>query len=214
MNLLHHLCQYFLHIDQHLAVFVMTYGTWIYGLLFLIIFCETALIILPFLPGDSLIFAAGTLAAQNNDLFNVHLLFILLTAASIIGNGVNYFLGRLCGEKVFQNDRSWLFKKKHLINAHHFFERYGGKAIVFARFIPIARTFVPFVAGMGYMRYRRFLMFNALGAFLWIGSLIYVSFLFGNIPVIKEHFSTVILGIIAISVTPIAVDFLRRRVSG
>lgn len=211
MNTLQMVCDCILHLDQYLTVFIAQYGFWIYGLLFLIIFCETALIVFPFLPGDSLLFTAGTLAAHSESHFNIHLLFVLLTLASIMGNGVNYFLGHLFGQKLFANNTSRLFNRNYLAKAHVFFEQYGGKAIILARFIPIVRTFVPFVAGMGYMIYRRFFYFNAIGAFLWIGGLLYISYLFGNIPVVKEHFSVVIISIILLSLVPPVIEFFRRR---
>jgi membrane-associated protein len=147
---------FILHLDQYLVAFVATYGAWTYAILFLIIFCETGLVVTPFLPGDSLLFAAGTLSANSAGTFNIHLLFILLVTASILGNGLNYFIGKLIGPKVFHSPQSFLFNKKYLEKTHRFYEEYGGKTIIIARFIPIIRTFAPFLAGMGYMGYRRF----------------------------------------------------------
>ncbi len=210
MEILSHLLNFILHIDQHLIAFVSDYGVWAYVLLFLIIFCETGLVVTPFFPGDSLLFAAGALAASSDQAINIHLLFILLVIASILGNGLNYLLGRFVGSKLFRSENSLLFNKKYLEKAHRFYEQFGGKTIIIARFIPIIRTFAPFVAGIGYMTYRRFFIYNIIGAIIWIGSLLYVSYWFGNLPFIKDHFSSVILAIIVISLLPPAIELLRR----
>lgn len=201
---------YILNIDDHLLNFVSMYGAWAYAVLFMIIFCETGLVITPFLPGDSLLFAAGALAANSDNALNVHLLFILLATASVIGNTLNYLIGRFLGPKVFCSQKSWLLNKSHLDEAHSFYQRYGGKTIIIARFIPIVRTFAPFVAGVGYMSYSSFLFYNLISAILWIGSLLYISYWFGNIPLVKDHFSYVILGIIALSLIPPILEILRR----
>lgn len=211
METLHHLLSFILHIDNHLTAFVTDYGMWTYALLFLIIFCETGLVITPFLPGDSLLFAAGAIAAGSSEALSIHLLFILLVIASITGNGLNYFIGRLIGPKIFFSNKSWFFNKDYLIKAHQFYEQFGGKTIIFARFIPIIRTFAPFVAGIGYMSYRRFYAYNIAGAILWIGSLLYLSFWFGNLPAVKEHFSYIVLGIIGISLLPPIIEVMRRK---
>jgi membrane-associated protein len=211
MDIIHFLLNFILHLDQHLISFVTTYGTWTYVLLFCIIFCETGIIFTAILPGDSLLFAAGALTANVSDIINVHVLFILLVTASVLGNGLNYFIGKWLGPKVFRSNHSWIFNQKHIDKAHQFFERYGGKTIIIARFIPIIRTFAPFVAGIGYMTYRQFFIYSVVGAFLWIGLLVYGSFLFGNIPVVKEHFSIVIIAIVVLSVLPAFVEILRRK---
>lgn len=211
METLHQLLNFILHIDNHLIFFVTHYGLWTYGLLFLIIFCETGLVVTPFLPGDSLLFAAGAIAAGSSNALNVHLLFLLLVLASVIGNDLNYFIGRFIGPKIFSSNKSWFFNKNYLVKAHNFYERFGGKTIIFARFIPIIRTFAPFVAGIGYMKYRQFFFFNLTGAILWIGSLLYLSYWFGNLPAVKEHFSYIILAIIVISLLPPVIEVLRRK---
>jgi membrane-associated protein len=213
MESLHQLLSYVLHIDQHLILFVSTYGAWTYALLFLIIFCETGLVVTPFLPGDSLLFAAGTIAASSGGSLNIHLLFLLLVIASIIGNGVNYFIGRLVGPKVLFSNKSWLFNKKYLGKAHAFYERFGGKTIIIARFIPILRTFAPFVAGVGYMSYARFYLYNIAGAILWIGSLLYSSYWFGNLPIVKENFTSLVFAIIGISLLLPIIGIIRHKCS-
>jgi membrane-associated protein len=213
MDLIHQFFNFILHIDQHMVTFVSLYGTWVYAILFLIIFCETGLIVIAFLPGDSLIFATGAIASTAMDALNIHLLFITLVTASVLGNGVNYLIGKFIGPKIFRSSNSLLFNKKHLMNAHRFYEQYGGKTIIIARFIPILRTFAPFVAGIGYMQYRQFFIYNLIGALLWIGTLLYVGYLFGNLPFIKAHFSTVVLAVIAVSLLPPVLEVLRRRYS-
>lgn len=213
MESLHQLLNYVLHIDQHLILFVSTYGAWTYALLFLIIFCETGLVVTPFLPGDSLLFAAGTIAASSGGSLNIHLLFLFLVIASIIGNGVNYFIGRLVGPRVLFSNKSWLFNKKYLGKAHAFYERFGGKTIIIARFIPILRTFAPFVAGVGYMSYARFYLYNIAGAILWIGSLLYSSYWFGNLPIVKENFTSLVFAIIGISLLLPIIGVIRHKCS-
>ena len=211
MDILNFLLNFLLHLDEHLIAFVNNYGAWTYFLLFLIIFCETGIIFTAILPGDSLLFAAGALSANVSDTLNVHVLFCLLVVASVAGNGLNYFIGKWLGPKVFRSRHSWLFNQKHLDKAHYFFERYGGKTIIIARFLPIIRTFAPFVAGIGYMTYRQFFVYSLIGALLWIGILVYGSFMFGNIPIVKEHFSLVIVAIIVLSITPAAFEIVRRK---
>jgi membrane-associated protein len=211
METLHQILNYILHLDTYLTLFVANYGLWTYGLLFLVIFCETGLVIFPFLPGDSLLFISGAIAAGTNNILNVHVLFILLMIASITGNGLNYFIGRALGPKVFRSQKSLFFNKEYLNKAHQFYEKFGGKTIIIARFMPIIRTFAPFVAGIAYMSYRQFYFFNILGAILWIGSLLYVSYWFGNIPIIKENFSSVIFGIIFLSLLPPIIEVLRHK---
>lgn len=205
------LINYILHIDDHLLNFVSIYGVWAYAALFMIIFCETGLVVTPFLPGDSLLFAAGALAAASLDnALNVHILFVLLVTASVLGNALNYMIGRFLGPKVFRAQNSWLLNKSHIEEAHTFYQRYGVKTLILARFIPIIRTFAPFVAGVGYMNYGTFFFYNLISGVLWVGSLLYLSYWFGNIPVVKENFSLVILGIIALSLIPPLFEILRR----
>lgn len=213
METLHLLINFILHLDEHLIAFVSAYGAWTYALLFLIIFCESGIIFTAFLPGDSLLFATGALTASMPGVLDIHLLFILLVIASVTGNGLNYFIGQWVGPKVFCSGNSWIFNKKHITNAHHFYERYGGKAIIIARFIPIVRTVVPFIAGVGYMTYRYFFIFNLTGAILWIGILVYGSYLFGNIPFVKQHFSLVILAIIVLSLMPPFIEYIRHKLN-
>ncbi len=213
MEALHYLIDFVLHLDVHLIAFVTAYGVWTYALLFLIIFCETGIIFSAVLPGDSLLFAAGALAANVADILNVHVLFLLLVTASVLGSGLNYFIGKWLAPRVFCSRDSWLFNKRHIDNAHGFFERYGGKTIIIARFIPMVRTFAPFVAGIGYMTYRQFLFYSLVGALLWIGILVYGSYLFGNIPIVRQHFSLVILAIVVLSILPAFVEFVRRKFS-
>lgn len=211
MDIFHFLLDFLLHLDKHLIAFVTTYGTWTYLLLFVIIFCETGIIFTAILPGDSLLFAAGALTAAMENVLNINILFFLLTVASIAGNGLNYFIGKSLGPIIFRSNRSFLFNPKNVEKTHAFFERYGGKAIIIARFMPIFRTFAPFVAGIGYMTYRRFFVYSVIGAVLWIGTLVYGSYLFGNIPIVKENFSLVIIAIIILSITPALFEFLRRK---
>lgn len=211
MDTLHSLINFILHLDTHLLSFVTAYGTWTYILLFTIIFSETGIIFAAFLPGDSLLFATGALSAHTGAL-NVHLLFTLLVIASVTGNGMNYFIGKWIGPRVFYSGNSWVFNKKHLDNAHRFYERYGAKTIIIARFIPIIRTVAPFIAGVGYMTYRHFFIYNLIGALLWIGGLVYGSYLFGNIPFVKEHFSLVVLAIIALSLAPPVIEVIRHKI--
>ncbi|MCD6039385.1 MAG: putative rane protein [Gammaproteobacteria bacterium] len=213
MAALHYMLSFILHLDEHLIAFVTAYGTWTYALLFLIIFCETGIVFSAILPGDSLLFAAGALTANVGDILNIHILFLLLVAASVLGNGLNYLIGKWFGSRVFRSSNSWLFNKRNIDNAHGFFERYGGKTIIIARFIPMIRTFAPFVAGIGYMAYRQFLIYSLIGAVLWIGVLVYGSYLFGNIPLVKQHFSLVIAAIIVLSVFPALIAVMRRKFS-
>lgn len=206
----------FLHFDAHLETFVATYGIWVYALLFAIIFAETGLVVTPFLPGDSLLFAAGALAAAT--LLNVWLLLVLLIIAAILGDAVNYAAGNAVGPRVFTSiDRTsfWqrMLNRDHLDRAHAFFEKYGGKAIVIGRFVPIVRTFVPFVAGAGTMTYSSFAFYNVSGAIIWVGVCTLAGYAFGNVPVIKENFSLAVLGIIAVSVLPIVIEFVKHRSS-
>ena len=198
----------FLHLDTHLSQVISQYGTWTYLILFLIVFCETGLVVTPFLPGDSLLFAAGTFAALGD--LDVRLMILLLVVAAILGDTVNYWVGAAIGPRAFQGNHRFL-KKEHLDRTHAFYEKHGGKTIILARFVPIIRTFAPFVAGVGAMSYGRFLTYNVVGAVLWVALLVLAGFFFGNIPVVRENFTIVILAIVAISVMPIAVEAIRGR---
>lgn len=207
IELLRHAVEFVLHIDRHLQDIIAHYGLWTYALLFLIIFAETGFVVTPFLPGDSLLFAAGALCAGS--VLDVHLLALLLTVAAVGGNLVNYWAGGLIGPKVFSREDSWLLRKKHLERAHAFFEKYGGRSIVLSRFVPIVRTFVPFVAGVGGMTFSRFFLFNLIGGATWIYLLTYLGYFFGGLPFVKENFSFVVIAIIVISVLPIGFEALR-----
>lgn len=200
---------FILHIDQHLLDFIHQYGRWIYAILFLIIFVETGLVIMPFLPGDSLLLAAGALAASTGVMEPIPLI-VLLSIAAILGDTVNYHVGKYIGPRVFEMD-SRLIKKEHLLKTHEFFQKHGGKTIIFARFLPFFRTFAPFIAGAGDMNYKQFLFFNVVGALLWISSLVTLGYLFGNIPFIKDNFSHVILGIIILSILPAVFEYFRNK---
>lgn len=209
MELAAALWDFALHLDAHLAAFIAEHGAWVYALLFAIIFCETGLVVTPFLPGDSLLFVVGTLAAAGG--MDIRLVIVLLICAALMGDNVNYWIGRWAGPKVFSAEESRWFNRRHLERTHAFYERHGGKAIVIARFVPIVRTYVPFVAGIGAMPYARFLAFSVAGALLWVSSLSLAGYWFGNIPAVKENLAVVIVVIVAISVLPIAVEFLRAR---
>lgn len=200
METIKFLLNYILHIDTYLFAFVSTYGVWTYAALFTIIFSETGLVIVPFLPGDSLLFAAGSIAANPNSALDIKLLFILLVIASILGNKLNYLIGKAIGPRVFSGTHTWLLNKKYLEQTHLFYEKHGGKTIVFARFIPIIRTFAPFVAGVGAMNLKQFSIYNIASALLWVGSLLLAGYFFGTLPFVKEHFSLVLYGIIIVSV--------------
>jgi membrane-associated protein len=204
----------FIHFDKYLAQFVVDYGRWVYGVLFAIVFAETGLVVTPFLPGDSLLFAAGALAATGA--MDVRLILLLLAAAAILGNTVNYSIGRFIGPRVFHADDSGslvhrVLNREHLDRAHAFFEKHGGMAIVLTRFVPIIRTFVPFVAGAGAMRYTTFMFYNVAGGLLWVGICVGAGYAFGNVPIIKENFSLVALGIVAVSLLPIVFEWLKHR---
>lgn len=207
MEWLTQLADLFLHLDRHLGEIIGQYGVWTYAILVLIVFCETGLVVTPFLPGDSLLFAAGSLAALGAGLDPL-LLFLLLTAAAIAGDTVNYWVGAWLGKGVTEG-RYRFIRRDYLDRTHRFYERHGGKTIVLARFVPIIRTFAPFVAGVGTMTYSRFLAYNVLGAVAWVGLFVWAGYFFGNLPVVKENFSMVILAIIALSMIPIGVEVLK-----
>jgi membrane-associated protein len=198
-----------LHLDQHLLEFTQNYGAWIYGLLFLIVFCETGLVVTPILPGDSLLFVAGALAGSGA--LDPHLLAVTMTVAAILGDSVNYGIGKWLGPRVFRMQDSWFFNRKYLEAAQAFYRKHGGKTIVIARFVPIIRTYAPFVAGVGAMDYRRFIAFNVGGALLWVLLLVYGGYFFGNLPWVKLHLSKVILGIVVLSILPGVIEYLRNR---
>lgn len=209
MGLLQTMFDFILHIDVHLAAMVATYGIWIYAILFLIVFCETGLVVTPFLPGDSLLFVAGTLAATGQ--MNPHTLVALLIVAAILGDAVNYSIGRLFGQRLFSNPQSRVFRQAYLERTHAFYERHGGKTIILARFVPIVRTFAPFVAGMGKMSYRHFALFNVTGGIVWVTAFVYAGYWFGNMPVVKQNLELLILGIIFVSVLPGLIEYWRQR---
>ncbi len=206
--MLHEIVDVFLHLDRHLGEFVQAHGAWIYGLLFAIVFLETGFVVTPFLPGDSLLFACGALAATGT--LHPAALFVILSAAAILGDTVNYSIGKAIGPYAFTG-RVRFMKREYLLRAHAFYERHGGKAIFLARFVPIIRTFAPFVAGIGTMSYPRFLAYNVVGAVSWVGLCVGAGYAFGNIPVVKNNFSLVILGIVAVSMLPLLVEYLRHR---
>jgi membrane-associated protein len=211
MDQINYVIDLFLHLDVHLENLVQQFDSVAYVLLFLVIFCETGLVVTPFLPGDSLLFAAGALAAKG--WFNPHLLFVSLTIAAIIGDTVNYWMGAYIGPRAFTGKVRFL-KKEYLDRTHQFYERHGGKTIILARFIPIIRTFAPFVAGVGAMNYTRFIIYNVTGAIVWVAGFIYVGYFFGNLPWVKDNFSLVIMGIIIVSVIPIVVEYVRNWLQG
>jgi membrane-associated protein len=217
MEYIRTLIDLFLHFDVHLAEFVARYGTVVYGLLFAIVFAETGLVVTPFLPGDSLLFAAGALSATGA--LDLRVVVVLLAIAAVVGDAVNYSIGRYLGPRVFSaEDRSGplhkLLNREHLERAHAFFEHHGGKAIVIARFVPIIRTFVPFVAGAGAMRYSTFALYNIAGGLLWVGVCVGAGYAFGNVPVIKENFSLVVLGIIGVSLVPMLLEAVKHMKKG
>lgn len=212
MEILSFLSHYILHIDTYLIGFVSNYGALTYAVLFAIIFCETGLVVTPFLPGDSLLFAAGSIAANASHSLNIQLLFVLLACASILGNKVNYLIGKKLGPKVFTSKQAWFLNKKYLEEAHQFYEKHGGKTIIIARFLPIIRTFAPFVAGIGYMSLREFTLYNIISGLLWVGSLLSAGYFFGSLPIIRDNFSIVIYGIIAISTLPPIFAFFYRKI--
>ncbi|MDQ5888158.1 MAG: DedA family protein [Neisseriaceae bacterium] len=208
MELINFLIDFILHIDRHLIELVQAYGNWVYGILFLIVFCETGLVIMPLLPGDSLLFVAGTLAAQGA--LQVHGLAVMLMIAAILGDSLNYAIGKRFGHLIAGPDSRWV-KQAHIQRTHAFFEKHGGKTIIVARFVPIVRTFAPFVAGIGEMSYYKFITFNVVGAVLWVACFVYAGFWFGNLEVVRNNLKLIMLGIIVLSVLPIVFEAFKHR---
>ncbi len=208
MEFLQFLYEFVLHIDRHLIEIGRDYGTWTYAILFLIIFCETGLVVTPFLPGDSLLFAVGSMAAIGA--LDIWVCLAILTVAAILGDTVNYWIGDKFGEKAF-HENSRILKKKHLDKTHAFYEKHGGKTIIIARFVPIVRTFAPFVAGVGTMSYTRFLAYNVIGGVLWVVLFLFAGYFFGNLPFVRSNFSLVVFAIILLSLVPAVVEYLRHR---
>jgi membrane-associated protein len=209
METIQHLLAFVLHLDEHLIELVRNYGVWTYAILALIVFCETGLVVTPFLPGDSLLFAVGAVAATGA--LDAQTAAVLLAIAVICGDNVNYAAGYWIGPVVFSGERSRLLNKQHLVRTHRFYEKYGAKAILFARYVPIVRTFAPFVAGVGRMAYPRFLIYSVVGGITWIALFVSAGYFFGNIPIVKQNFSIVILAIIVISVMPAVIEYWRAR---
>ncbi|MEN9919084.1 MAG: hypothetical protein RL662_1520 [Bacteroidota bacterium] len=212
MEYVHFLIEFILHIDVHLTELVANYGTWVYVILFLIVFCETGLVVTPFLPGDSLLFVAGTLAASSSTGdFNIIILNVSLIVAAIIGDGVNYTIGRLFGEKLFGNPNSKIFKQSYLEKTHAFYEKHGGKTIILARFVPIVRTFAPFVAGMGRMEYKQFAMYNVVGGIAWVMIFTLLGYFVGTIDWVQQNLKMLMVVIIVVSILPGIFEVLRER---
>lgn len=202
---------FILHIDQHLVHLSTQYGPWIYAILFVVIFCETGLVVTPFLPGDSLLFAAGGIAAIGG--MNIHVMVLLLLAAAILGDAANFMIGKYFGQKLFANPDSKIFRRSYLEKTHTFYEKHGGKTIIIARFVPIVRTFAPFVAGMGDMHYGTFIRYNIIGAVLWVLLFSYAGYFFANIPVVKNNLGLVMAAIIVISILPAVVEIIRAKLN-
>ncbi len=209
MDFIKEIIDIFLHLDVHLDFIIRSYGTWTYAILFLIIFCETGLVVTPILPGDSLLFATGTFAARGS--LDVWFVVFLLSVSAVAGDTINYWIGYKLGPQVFKKENSLFFNKEYLDRTHRFYEKYGGKTIIIARFIPIIRTFAPFVAGMGRMTYKRFITYNVVGGIGWIVILVLAGYFFGGIPFVKNNFSLIILAIIIISILPGIIEYLRHR---
>jgi membrane-associated protein len=210
-DLFHFFIDFILHIDRHLAEIVTNYQSWTYAILFLIIFCETGLVVTPFLPGDSLLFAAGAVAAMDGNPLNICYLVPLTLLAAFIGDNCNYLIGRFLGTKVYEKDYR-LIKRKYLDETHAFYEKHGGKTLVIARFMPIIRTFAPFVAGVGTMKYRKFLMFCIVGNLLWVNIFSFAGYFFGNLPTVKKNFSLVVFAIIFVSFIPPIYTFVKQLI--
>ena len=209
MDILTQLVDLALHLDRHLAAFVVEHGAWVYGLLFLIVFLETGFVVTPFLPGDSLLFVAGAIAATGG--MTLPWLMLVLIVAALCGDNVNYWVGRLIGPRLFRHDGNRWLKRENLDHAHAFMERHGPKAIIIARFVPIVRTFVPFACGLGRLTYTRFLVFSVIGALLWVGLLVPIGYFFGNLPIVKNNLTAVILLIVFLSILPGLIEFAKQR---
>lgn len=209
MEIISQLINFILHIDEHLGEIIVEYGIWAYGVLFAIIFAETGFVFTPFLPGDSILFASGAFASLSS--FNIVILLLVLWFAAFLGDTVNYWIGRIFGQKIIDNPKFPLINQKHIDKTQEFYKKYGGKTIFLARFVPIVRTFAPFVAGVGKMEYKKFLYFNVAGGFAWVFGFTLLGYFFGNIPLVKENFSFVVLAIILISVLPIFLEIIRAR---
>ncbi|MBI3861346.1 MAG: DedA family protein [Planctomycetia bacterium] len=209
MEFVKHILDMILHVDQYLDALNRDYGMWVYAIMFVIVFCETGLVVTPILPGDSLLFALGALAARPDGL-SLPVLAVLLIVAAILGDSVNYWIGSLLGPRIFRGEKIRFLNPKHLERTHDFFERYGGKTIILARFVPIVRTFAPFVAGMGKMTYRKFMLYNVVGGMVWVLAFLLLGFGFANVPLVKANFPRVILGIIAVSILPMVVEIIRE----
>jgi membrane-associated protein len=214
LDALLHFIDVFLHLDVHLAEWAAALGPWLYVVLFAIVFCETGLVVTPFLPGDSLLFAAGALCALDGSPMSVYVLAVLLVVAAVAGDAVNYAVGRYVGPAVFTSEHSRFLNKKHLLRTQEFYERHGGKTILLARFVPIVRTFAPFVAGIGQMRYAYFATYNVTGALAWVLSFLFAGYWFGQLPAIKRNFHIVIVAIVVISILPMVFEYLRARRAG
>ena len=211
MEYIHFFIDFVLHIDVHLAEMVTLYGPWIYAILFLIIFCETGLVVTPFLPGDSLLFVAGALAALPGNPMNVHLIVLCLVIAAVLGDASNYTIGRFFGEKLFSNPNSKIFKQSYLDKTHQFYKKHGGKTIILARFVPIVRTFAPFVAGMGHMSYRHFALYNVTGGIAWVAIFAYAGYFLGGMEFVQRNLEILIVAIIFISILPGVFEIIRNK---
>ncbi|MDR0806913.1 MAG: DedA family protein [Enterobacteriaceae bacterium] len=211
MEYITYLIDFILHIDVHLAQIFGHYGVWVYGILFLILFCETGLVVTPFLPGDSLLFVAGALSALPSNDINIHAMAALMIVAAILGDAMNYTIGKLFGVQLFKNPDSKIFRRSYLVKTHEFYERHGGKTIILARFVPIVRTFAPFVAGMGNMSYRHFAIFNVIGAVAWVVLFTYAGYIFGDLQIVQKNLKLLIVAIIIISIMPGVIEVLRQR---
>ncbi|BEG98743.1 DedA family protein [Bacteroides sedimenti] len=211
MEYIQYIIDFALHIDKQLPMLVAEYGIWIYAILFILIFCETGLVITPFLPGDSLLFVAGTVAAIGTNNMDIHLLVLLLIIAAILGDASNYIIGRFFGEKLFSNPNSKIFKQSYLEKTHAFYEKHGGKTIILARFVPIVRTFAPFVAGMGHMSYRHFAHYNIVGGIIWVTLLTYLGYFLGTLEIVQNNIKFLIILIIFVSILPAIIEVVRNK---
>lgn len=202
---------FILHVDQYMIDIVQAYQTWTYVILFLVIFCETGLVVTPFLPGDSLLFVAGAIAAQPNNPLEIHLLSIILWLAAVLGDSNNYLIGHFFGQRLFKNPNSRFFKQSYLDKTHNFYKKYGGKTIIIARFVPVVRTFAPFVAGMGRMHYYYFMLYNLTGGAMWVALFCYAGYFFGDLPFVQTNLKLVIVAIVVISIMPAVIEVLRAK---